>query len=434
MSWKESLRPLISATDHFLRSPATQTHKGPHIRDFIDVKRWMILVVIALFPCILAAIWNTGVQAFVYSSGSAPLMDIFLKASESWQGYWSFTTAHWRPILWKGMIGFLPYVAISYGVGGIWETIFACVRKHDIAEGFLVTGILYALILPPTLPYWMAALGISVGIILSKELFGGTGMNILNPALVCRCFLFFAFPAYMTGEVWVGRNLAQVRESVLKMDGISQASALAVYNLSSDVKRVHVDAIMKGKSKNTVTETLGLSADNYREAQEFIKLKQGVGKWNDWGLFLGNKIGSMGEVSILASLLGAAFLIGTGIGSWRTMAAVFLGAAVTALAFEYGSRLSPWSPAQFDFPMYKQFLMGGLAFGLVFMATDPVSSPVMNGAKWAYGFLIGMLTIVIRAINPAFPEGIMLAILFGNVFAPLFDFFALRIYRRKYVL
>lgn len=479
------LKPLFSAADSFLREVPTVTRRGPHIRDAIDLKRWMILVVFSLVPCILAAIWNAGMQSLVYSSADAHLLQAYLKASTSWSSYWQFAALHGKQVLWEGSLIFFPLLLISYGVGGLWEALFACVRKHEIAEGFLVSGILYPLILPPTIPYWMAALGISVGIILSKELFGGTGMNILNPALTCRCFLYFAFPAAMTGEIWAGNNASRVKESLLQMnqqmgltgiDGFSQPTALAVFNISNDIKRIHVDAIaannlqapvgtaqlIEGQLQkwNALTQSdlslgqlnpeqlqqfamtsfeqggLGLSADGFQAANQFAHLKYGLNLFQDANLFFGNKLGSLGEVSIFACLLGAFFLILTGIGSWRTMLSVCIGAFVTALLFEWGSHwIGPlggaWNPANFDFPAYKHFLIGGLAFGLVFMATDPVSSPAMNTAKWAYGFLIGMLTIVIRAVNPAYPEGVMLAILFGNVFAPLFDFLALRFYRRR---
>src|SRR3989344_666336 len=245
-------KPLLNAIDSFFASVPTQTRRAPHIRDAVDVKRWMILVVIALFPCILVAIWNAGIQSVVYSSGDYKLMDAYLEASKSWGGYWSFASMHASAILYEGLSIFLPLVFISYAVGGFWEALFAILRKHEIAEGFLVSGILYPLILPPTIPYWMAAAGISAGIVIGKELFGGTGMNILNPALTCRCFLYFAFPAYMTGEVWAGKNLWTVKTSLLKMnqaaglspiDGYSQPSALSLFHASSDVKRIHIDAI-----------------------------------------------------------------------------------------------------------------------------------------------------------------------------------------------
>ena len=212
------MKPLIGAADSFLFQTAGVTKHGPHIRDAIDLKRWMILVVLALLPCVIVAIWNSGVQSFVYSSGNYELMNAYLDASLSLKGYFKFASLHWIPILQGGLAAFLPLVLISYAVGGFWEGLFAAMRKHEIAEGFLVTGLLYPLILPPTIPYWMAALGISVGIVLSKELFGGTGMNILNPALTCRCFLYFAFPTAMTGEIWAGRNTEVVRSSLLKMN------------------------------------------------------------------------------------------------------------------------------------------------------------------------------------------------------------------------
>ena len=350
------LKPLVGAADSFLFQTAEVTKSGPHIRDAIDLKRWMILVVAALIPCILVAIWNSGVQSLVYSSGNAALMNEYLTASLSFTGYAQFASLYWTSILQKGLIAFLPLLLISYAVGGFWEALFAVVRKHEIAEGFLVSGMLYPLILPPTLPYWMAALGISVGIVLSKELFGGTGMNILNPALTCRCFLYFAFPAAMTGAVWAGNNVEVVRTSLLQMneqaalspiDGYTQASALAVYNMGGDgVKRIHVEAIaahrwqepslllpfIEGQLKQfktgsakidslTATELtqfltspveeggLSLHPDNLYAAQEFAKLRQGQGIWSNWNLFLGNKLGSFGEVSILACLIGAAILL-----------------------------------------------------------------------------------------------------------------------------
>jgi Na+-transporting NADH:ubiquinone oxidoreductase subunit B len=475
------LKPLINAVDSFLFESERVTQQGPHIRDAIDLKRWMILVVAALLPCVFVAIWNSGVQSFVYSSGNSELMKAYIEASSSLNGYLKFTGVHWLSILQGGLISFLPLVFISYAVGGFWEALFAVVRKHEIAEGFLVSGLLYPLILPPTIPYWMAAIGISVGIILSKELFGGTGMNILNPALTCRCFLYFAFPASMTGEVWAGRNTTVIRESLFKMneqaglsqiDGYSQQSALAIFQMGGDgVKRIHVDAISanqwqepssltpfidgqlqqfsQGAHIETLTKPelqqflsatleqggLALSPDSFQAALKFAELKQGVGLCSDWNLFLGNKLGSFGEVSILACLIGAFLLLYIGLASWRTMMAVAIGAFLTAFAFEYssyfGSHLGAWNAAALSLPAYKHFLMGGLVFGLVFMATDPVSGPSMNSAKWVYGLLIGMLTIIIRTINPAYPEGVMLAILFGNVFAPLLDHYAVRLSRRR---
>lgn len=478
-------RPLFSAVDHFLYEPPYVTKTGPHIRDAVDLKRWMILVVIALFPCILMAIWNSGLQTFVYASNNPALVEEYLQASNSLGDYFSFCFQQGRywTILKEGAYLFFPVMLISYAVGGFWEVLFACIRKHEIAEGFLVSGMLYPLILPPTLPYWMIAVGVSLGIVISKELFGGTGMNILNPALTCRCFLYFAFPAYMTGQIWIGPDPTVVDSSLLKMnheakltgvDAYTGDSMLGIYNITPDIKRIHIDVIASnelGKTlesepmiqahlqkwqqmkdqglgikqlsasqlKEFVTDSyqkggLGLNPDNFLQAEKFAQLKYGIKDLSDGNLFLGNTIGSMGEVSKLACLLGAIFLVLTGVGSWRTMLAVIIGAWVTAWIFEYGSHLGnssgAWNPGIFDFPAYKHFLMGGLAFGLVFMATDPVSSPTMSAAKWVYGLLIGAMIIVIRNVNPAYPEGVMLAILFGNVFAPLFDYHAVRWYRR----
>ncbi len=481
------LRPLITAADTFLYEADINTSKGPHIRDAIDIKRWMIIVVFALIPCILAGIWNTGMQSFVYSSGDYKLMNEFREASASLSGYidFSFKDQRFWEILKLGCYALIPVTIISYAFGGLWEAIFACVRGHEISEGFLVTGILYALILPSTIPYWMVAVGVSVGVILSKEIFGGSGMNIMNPALSCRAFLFFTFPGRMSGEIWVGTNPTTVRESLVAMnkhaqttalDGYSQATPLARFNVSQEVKRIHVDAIATNNlgsdvstyhaveehfeawkaashtdaSLGSLTQEqmrsfvttplneggLGLSPGYYEDAYNFSSLNYGLGDNHDWGFFLGNKLGCMGETSGLAILLGAIILIWTGVASWRTMAGMAIGAFLTAYFFQFFSTFfgvdgGAWTPAQMGFPAYKHMILGGLLFGLVFMATDPVSSPSMPGAKWVYGLFCGMVAIIIRGINPAYPEGVMLAILMGNVFAPLFDYYAARIYRNR---
>lgn len=481
------LKPLVSAGDTFLYEPVINTSQGPHIRDAIDIKRWMIIVVFALMPAILFSIWNTGLQSMVYSSGDHQLMDEYLAASSSLNKYFAFAGKNdrWITIIQEGLLIILPIIFVSYAVGGLWEAFFACVRRHEISEGFLVTGILYALILPPTIPLWMVAVGVSAGVVLSKEVFGGSGMNIVNPALACRCFLFFGFPGRMSGTVWVGSNPTTVRESLVKMnsdagktslDGYTQATKLSQFNVPPDIKRVHVDALATndvGQNVGTIqtikeyfhkwnevgdhgatlgrltqeqmhsfvtTPTvdggLGLSPGYFEDAYHFSALHYGIGENNSWGFFLGNKLGSIGETSGLLILIGALFLIWTGIGSWRTMIAMVLGALLTATLFNLGSTYlaadyGAWTPAQFGFPAYKHLLLGGLAFGLVFMATDPVSSPGMPGAKWVYGGLCGIIVIVMRLINPAYAEGVMLAILMGNVFSPLLDYHAVRIYRHR---
>ncbi|MCP5491467.1 MAG: NADH:ubiquinone reductase (Na(+)-transporting) subunit B [Chlamydiales bacterium] len=438
------LRPLMEAIDTFFFETPQQTTSGPHIRDGVDLKRIMALVVIALTPCILMAIWNTGLQKLVYSSVSDYQSYLI-------SPYFTFAKQNWKTILAYGAGAFLPIMFISYFAGGVFEVLFACVRKHPISEGFLVTGMLYALILPPTLPYWMVFLGVGVGITLSKELFGGTGYNILNPALVCRCFLYFTFPTKMTGAVWVGTNPTTMQKSIsainqaLGYDGVTQATALGVFNTPNDIKCTHINAILSNTWPDTFNSLtaylttpskeggLNLSFESLPQALAFAKLKAGTGIFSDANLFFGNMLGSLGETSTLACLIGAALILITGIGSWRTMLSVALGVIFTAGLLKIGAHIiGPQAAANFDFPIYKHFLMGGLAFGLVFMATDPVSSPDMSLSKWIYGFVIGTLTVIIRAINPAFPEGVMLAILFGNVIGPLLDHYALKRYRKGY--
>lgn len=479
-------RPLVDALDTFMYEAPVNTGRAPHIRDAIDVKRWMLIVVFALLPCVLMAIWNTGLQAFVYSSGNYQLMDEYLKGATSLSSYFDFVLKDHRylTIIKTGLMAFLPVVIISYAVGGLCEAIFACVRRHEISEGFLVTGILYALILPPTIPYWMVAFGVAAGVILAKEVFGGSGMNIVNPALSCRAFLFFTFPGKMSGDVWVGTNPTTVRESLLKMnadahtnslDGYSQATWLSRFNVSHDIKRIHVDAIASnnlgsdvstyptlvkqfdqwkeaGHSTGQLTQLdpdqmklfvtapladggLGLSAANYEEAYHLSSLSYGLGHNGNWTLFFGDRLGSMGETSGFACLLGALFLVWTGVGSWRTMLGMILGAFFTASLLQFTTHIGEdggaWNSAVLGFPAYKHLILGGLAFGLVFMATDPVSSPSMKLSKWIYGAFAGMVTIIIRTINPAYPEGVMLAILMANVFAPLIDYYVVQFDRKR---
>ncbi|MDX8430285.1 MAG: NADH:ubiquinone reductase (Na(+)-transporting) subunit B [Candidatus Algichlamydia australiensis] len=477
-------RPLVTALDSFFYEVPDQTRSGPHIRDAIDLKRWMVIVVFALLPCTLMAIWNTGLQKLVYSSGDLAFLESYLEASKSFPKYFQFGFSHIGKILLYGCGAFLPVLIISYAVGGFWEALFAIVRRHEISEGFLVSGILFALILPPTIPYWMVAVGVSAGIILSKELFGGSGMNILNPALTCRCFLFFAYPTKMAGQIWVGTNPVKIKESIQAMnhsldlgtlDGISQDTPLGIFNIPFEIKRIHVDAIATQftekvgtwdlislqfakwsalfapgaklgmlnptQLKNFITAKiesggLGLSPENFESAFQFAKLKWGSGLFTNGNFFFGNMLGSMGETSTLFVLFGALVLLVTRIGSWRSMLAMLIGALGIAYLFEFASSwIGPnhgaWNPAKFDFPAYKHLLIGSFAFGLVFMLTDPVSSPSLNRAKWIYGIFVGAMAILIRTINPAYPEGVMLAILLGNVFAPLFDHFALKRMRRR---
>lgn len=480
-------KPFVSAFDTFCMEAPYNTRSAPYIRDAVDAKRWMVLVIVALLPAIFMAFWNTGLQKVVYTSGSLDLMRAYLKASHSFSGYLQFVTEGNRfwTILKAGIGAFLPLMLISYAVGGIIEGLVASIRGHEIAEGFLVTGMLYPLILPPTIPYWMAAVGIAFGVLIGKELFGGTGMNILNPALTARAFLFFTFPGKITGDVWAGTNTAETAVSINQMnvaaglneiDGFTQASPLQTLNTTiTDIKRIHVDAIatnLAGKKVATYEtiashfdqwNTLGnhgaelgnLSLDNLRSfvtapsnegglgllsgnfpaAYHFVDLEYGTGHFTDGNLFFGNILGSMGETSTFACLIGAIILIWTGVGSWRTMLSFGIGAYLTALFFQFfsthsGAAGGAWNPAMYSLPAYRHLIIGGLAFGLVYMATDPVSSPGMRLSKWIYGGMIGLITILIRVINPAYPEGVMLAILFANVFAPLIDYYVVRNYRR----
>ncbi|MBQ8498321.1 Na(+)-transporting NADH-quinone reductase subunit B [Chlamydia sp.] len=481
------MTPIADAVDSFCFEPLHTPSSPPFVRDAVDVKRWMMLVVIALMPTMFAAIWNAGLQALVYQSSDPRIMEAFSHIS-GFKSYFSFITQEFSfaAILFAGCKIFLPLLMISYAVGGTCEVLFAIIRKHKIAEGLLVTGLLYPLVLPPTIPYWMAALGIAFGVVIGKELFGGTGMNILNPALTGRAFLFFTFPAKMSGDVWVGSNPNKIKESLFAMnslaerngfDGFSQSTCLQILNSTPpSVKRVHIDAIASNILKldhvpsqevlqtqfatwaesypdltidqlsleqlqNFITTPiaeggLGLLPAHFDSAYSLTDAIYGVGKFSTGNLFFGNMLGSLGETSTFACLLGAGLLLLVGIASWRTMLSFGLSALFFAWLFKIISILAvgqsgAWAPAKFFIPIHRHLFIGGLAFGLVFMATDPVSSPAMKLAKWFYGAFIGFLTILIRLINPAYPEGVMLAILLGNVFAPLFDNIALKQYRQR---
>jgi len=376
----ERLRPLYEAGDTFLYTPGEVTRTASHVRDAMDLKRMMIVVVVALVPCVLWAMYNTGLQA-----------NLALDPARA------ATLAGWRHDVIRllgvgyspdsalacfvhGALYFLPLYAVTMAVGGAWEVLFAVVRRHDINEGFLVTGLLFPLILPPTTPLWQAALAISWGVVIAKEVFGGTGMNILNPALVARAFLFYAYPVQITGDrVWVPVAAANA------VDGYSSATLL--------------------------TQVRGL-------AEPFTG--QGLSWWN---AFVGLEPGSMGETSALACLVGAALLLWTKVASWRTMAGVALGTIVAAQLFNLvGSATNP----AFAVPFWWHMVLGGWAFGTVFMVTDPVTSSFTARGKWIYGFLVGALVVMIRVVNPAYPESMMLVILFMNVFAPLIDHYVVR--------
>lgn len=475
------LKPLLQAIDTFFYEPCISTKGPPHIRDAVDLKRWMVLVLIALIPCFFMAIWNTGIQHIVYTSSDSSIMQKFFSI-HSIHEYISFSLEKYRYIiiLRKGFCIFAPILILSYITGIFWEALFATFRKTQISEGFLVTGALVALILPPTIPYWMVIVGVSVGVILSKEVFGGTGMNLLNPALTTRAFLFFSYPTQLSGSVWIAGKAPAIKASLDKIneymakniDGYSAASPLSIFNISSEVKQIHINAIesylqltpiapfiekqfIKWQKISQITSTfaestvdqiqsflttplleggLGLSHENFSAAYQFVMLKYNQGIFTNGNFLLGNQIGSLGETSVIACLMGAIFLLLVGIASWRIMLAMILSAFFTACAFQWGAPYfgeygGAFTAAKYNFPAYKHLLLGGFAFATVFMATDPVSAPGMNSAKWMYGSLIGFLMIIIRVLNPAFPEGVMLSIIFANIFSPLFDRFSLIMYR-----
>jgi Na+-transporting NADH:ubiquinone oxidoreductase subunit B len=377
--------PLYEALDTFLFSPGEVT-KGPsHIRDAMDLKRMMGTVVLALGPCILMAMWNTGYQANLAIEN----LGIDTAGSDNWRyavletlGV-GFSSTNLIANFVHGALYFIPVFLVTQIAGGFWEVLFATIRKHEVNEGFLVTGMLFPLTLPPDIPLWQVAIGISFGIVIGKEVFGGTGHNFLNPALTARAFLYFAYPITMSGaSVWTAGFTAEGHSSATPLGAIPDANIADVQE--SGMAVLHVD-------------------------------------WVD--SFLGCVQGSMGETSALACLIGAAILIGTGIGSWRIMAGVLIGAVGFALVLNVtGSDSNP----MMLMPWYWHLVVGGFAFGTVFMATDPVSAAMTETGKWIYGILIGFVTIMIRVLNPAYAEGIMLAILFGNVFAPLIDYYVVQ--------
>jgi Na+-transporting NADH:ubiquinone oxidoreductase subunit B len=370
----ERFHALFEAVDTFLFSPGDLTRGSPHIRDAIDLKRVMILVVIAATPAALVGMWNTGFQA------NMAMQSLGLTGIDGWRGaLLPLLGAGYDPgsiydCLLQGALYFMPIYIVTMVVGLSWEVLFAAVRNHEVNEGFFVTGWLFALILPATIPLWQVAVGISFGVIIGKEVFGGTGKNFLNPALVARAFLYFAYPAQISGDaVWTA------------VDGFSGATALGISAIEG----------FQGVLDSGLTWTQA---------------------------FLGQMQGSIGEVSAAACLLGALILIFTRIASWRIILAVCIGLIIPTLIFS-GSESSNTMMAM---PWHWHMVLGGFAFGAVFMATDPVSATQTNTGKWIYGFLIGFMTWLIRVVNPAFPEGIMLAILFANVFAPVIDHFVVQ--------
>ncbi|MGB1270629.1 MAG: NADH:ubiquinone reductase (Na(+)-transporting) subunit B [Endozoicomonas sp.] len=366
----EKFYALFEAVDTLLYTPADKTHTTSHVRDAVDLKRMMGLVWLCTFPAMFFGMWNVGFQAnTAIASGLATPAD--------WHGMLIGMLAGHDPAslldnMIYGAVYFLPVYAVTFFVGGFWEVLFAVVRDHEVNEGFFVTSILFALIVPPSIPLWQVALGISFGVVIGKEVFGGTGKNFLNPALTGRAFLFFAYPAQISGDlVWTA------------VDGFSGATALSI------AQQGGVEALQHSLS------------------------------WMQ--AFLGVMQGSIGETSTLAIFIGGAVLLVTGIASWRIVAGTLLGMIASATLFNFigPSETNP----MFMVPWYWHMVLGGFAFGLIFMTTDPVSASMTNTGRWFYGALIGVMVILIRTVNPAYPEGMMLAILFANLFAPLIDHF-----------
>ena len=357
----EKLFPIYEATDTILFSTSEKTESGPHIRDSVDNKRIMILVVVALLPCYIFGAINISFQTAQISG----------TVQSAWENF----------IIGMGVI--LPVLAMTFAVGGFWEILFAVVRKHPISEGFLVTCALIPLVMPPTIPLWQVAIATTFGIVIGKEIFGGVGMNIFNPALVARAFIFFAYPSQISGDkVW------------LHADGVSGATALAV-----------PAAVENG---NAVDLLMNITQFNY--------------SWSN--MFWGYIPGSIGETNKLLIILGVLFLVFTKIANWRIIAGALIGLLGTATLTNIMAPLS--SNTMLTLPPHYHLVMGGFLFGMAFMATEPVTGAHTDKGRWIYGILIGALTVIIRSINPAYPEGTMLAILLMNAFAPLIDYYVVQ--------
>lgn len=353
----KGLYPLHNALETMFFVPNHNAHSGAHVRDAIDMKRTMITVIFALIPALIFGLFNAGYQHHLAIG----------QIESGWANFWTLENALY------GALKVVPMIAVTYIAGLAIEIYFAYRNKHAVNEGFLVSGILIPLTMPVDIPLWMVAISTAFAVLIGKEVFGGTGMNILNPALTARAFAFFAYPTYMSGDkVWAGLN---------NVDGVSSATALGQYATT------------------------------------------GSTDYSAWDAFLGIIPGSIGETSTVAILIGAVYLISTGVGSWKIMFSAVLGALAMGLVFNGVADLmiSPEQQSYLAVPFYYHLVFGGFAFGAVFMATDPVSAAHTERGKWIYGFLVGVFSIMIRVFNPAYPEGVMLAILLMNVMAPLID-------------
>jgi Na+-transporting NADH:ubiquinone oxidoreductase subunit B len=361
------------AFDTFLFSPNTTTDaKGAQIRDAIDLKRLMMTVIIAMLPCLIFGMWNVGRQHFLALGQTATFADEIM----------------------IGLIKAVPIIIVSYGVGLGIEFIFSTIRRHPVNEGFLVTGMLIPLVMPPDIPLWQVAVATAFAVVIGKEAFGGTGMNVVNIALTARAFLYFAYPSQISGTVWT-----YLGKGTTTVSGYSGATPLAI----------------AAESTTNVVQDLNSFGAGWAD-----------GIYSYYNMFLGVMPGCIGETSTLMCLIGAFILVFTGVGSWKIIVSVFAG------AWGMGMLLNLLGTSPFtQLPAHYHLVMGGLAFGAVFMATDPVTAAQTETGKWFYGLLIGMFTVLIRVFNPAYPEGIMLAILLMNVFAPLIDYFVVSANKKR---
>jgi len=368
---------VYEAFDTFAFAPNTTTNpKGAHVRDAVDMKRLMITVIISMVPCLLFGIYNVGHQTFLALGEEAT----------------------WLEKVGVGLQQVLPVIVVSYATGLGVEFIFATIRRHPVNEGFLVTGLLIPLVMPPDIPLWQVAVATIFAVLIGKEAFGGTGMNVLNVALTARAFLYFAYPVNMAGDVWT-----YIPEGAKTVAGYSGATPLAI-----------------GSTVSTTGENMVAALDKFGSNWG----ADGIYSFNN--LFFGLMPGSVGETSTLMCLIGAVILIATGVGSWKIIVSSFAGAYLMGLLLNLIG-----GNAYLMLPAHYHLVIGGMAFGIVFMATDPVTASQTETGKWIYGFLIGLFTVLIRLFNPAYPEGIMMAILLMNVFAPLIDFFVVNANKKR---
>lgn len=368
----EKFHPIYEGHRTIFFSPDLITgQKGAQIKDAVDLKRLMMTVIIAMIPCLIFGMWNVGHQHYLATGIEASLLEKF--------GI--------------GALKVVPIIAVSYGVGLFTEFIFCVIRQHPVEEGFLVSGMLIPLVMPPSIPLWQVALATVFAVVIGKEVFGGTGMNILNVALTARAFLYFAYPSQISGDVWTYLGDKPT------VDGYSGATMLSY----------------GAEAASNNGDMMAMAASHWSD-----------GMFSFWNMFMGIIPGSIGETSTLMCLIGAFILIATGVGSWKIMLSVVLGTLAMGSLFNIAGGNS-----FLEMPAYYHLVIGGLAFGAVFMATDPVSAAQTELGKWIYGFLIGVITVLIRVVNPAYPEGIMLAILFMNVFAPLVDFYVVEANKKR---